>query len=146
MEFSAIYARAIPPRRFRPETLFPLKLDDQKADQLRRLYAVDEVLNMWGIVIEAYHGKGGFAQYHCYQGFGQASANCHRHPPPPPSQGTHNHCYSCPRGMRRAGMSAAVAEDRRSSNCGTNPAAIAATAPHNPGSIRSGFTIIIVPQ
>lgn len=59
MEFPAMYARPIPPKRFPPGTLFHLKVAHLGKDELKSLYDIAEVLNIPGITIEAWHGKVG---------------------------------------------------------------------------------------
>ena len=76
--FPVRHVRNIPPRRGRPGCLFFIQLDHLNQEELRRLYATEELLFMPGVGIEAWRGRAGPPQCHRCQAFGHASANCHR--------------------------------------------------------------------
>lgn len=76
--FYTTHVRAIPSRRGRPGCLFHVQLEHLDQQELTRLYAVDELLYMPGVIIEIWKGRGGPPQCHRCQAFGHASANCHR--------------------------------------------------------------------
>ncbi|CAH2094955.1 unnamed protein product, partial [Euphydryas editha] len=76
--FPAQRARPIPPKKGRPGCLFYIQLAHLPQEELAKLYAIEELLNMPGLILEAWRGRTGPSQCHRCQAFGHSSANCHR--------------------------------------------------------------------
>ncbi|GBP53954.1 RNA-directed DNA polymerase from mobile element jockey [Eumeta japonica] len=80
-DFPATYARRIPPRKNHTVCLFFVKLEHLNEEERERLYAVKEILNIPGITVEAWRGRGCPPNATDVNCDGPHTANDRRYPP-----------------------------------------------------------------